>query len=42
MSAHAPRFTAALETRGLKVLTPEVSELAKGGGYIRCTTLTID
>jgi N-dimethylarginine dimethylaminohydrolase len=42
MSAHAPDLKAALELRGLKVLTPEVAELAKGGGYIRCTTLTID
>jgi len=42
MSAHAPHFTAALESHGLTILTPEVSELAKGGGYIRCTTLTID
>ena len=42
MSAHAPTLKNALETRGLTVLTPEVSELAKGGGYIRCTTLTIE
>lgn len=42
MSAHAPKLKASLESRGLKVLTPEVAELAKGGGYIRCTTLTID
>lgn len=42
MSAHAPKLKAALESRGLTVLTPEVAELAKGGGYIRCTTLTID
>jgi N-dimethylarginine dimethylaminohydrolase len=42
MSAHAPHLKAALESYGLTVLTPEVSELAKGGGYIRCTTLTID
>lgn len=42
MSAHAPQFKASLESRGLTVLTPEVAELAKGGGYIRCTTLTID
>ncbi|MBC7459245.1 amidinotransferase [Candidatus Saccharibacteria bacterium] len=41
MSAHAPLLSAALIKRGLTVLTPEVSELAKGGGYIRCTTLTI-
>jgi N-dimethylarginine dimethylaminohydrolase len=42
MSAHAPTFTSDLETRGFKVITPEISELAKGGGYIRCTTLTLD
>lgn len=42
MSAHAPDLKAAFESYGLKVLTPEVAELAKGGGYIRCTTLTID
>ena len=42
MSAHAPQLTAALEARGLKVITPEISELAKGGGYIRCTTLTLN
>lgn len=42
MSAHAPQFKAAVEAAGLKVITPEISELAKGGGYIRCTTLTLD
>jgi N-dimethylarginine dimethylaminohydrolase len=42
MSAHAPQLKAELEGRGLTVLTPEVAELAKGGGYIRCTTLSID
>jgi N-dimethylarginine dimethylaminohydrolase len=42
MSAHAPRFKADIESRGLKTITPEISELAKGGGYIRCTTLTLD
>lgn len=42
MSAHAPLLKASLESHGLTVLTPEVAELAKGGGYIRCTTLTID
>ncbi len=41
MSAHAPLFTEELRRRGLTVITPEVSELAKGGGYIRCTSLTI-
>lgn len=42
MSAHAPKLKAALEAHGLKVLTPEVRELAKGGGYIRCTTLSLE
>jgi len=42
MSAHAPLLKQALEAEGLNVLTPEVAELAKGGGYIRCTTLTIE
>lgn len=41
MSAHAPRLQAAIEAEGLKTITPEISELAKGGGYIRCTTLTL-
>lgn len=41
MSAHAPLFSEALREHGLNVVTPEVSELAKGGGYIRCTSLTI-
>jgi N-dimethylarginine dimethylaminohydrolase len=42
MGAHAPNFTAELRARGFNVLTPEISELLKGGGYIRCTTLTLD
>jgi len=41
MSAHAPQLRAAIEAAGLKTITPEISELAKGGGYIRCTTLTL-
>lgn len=41
MSAHAPRLKNELESRGMRVITPEISELAKGGGYIRCTTLTL-
>jgi len=41
MSARAPKLRAALESRGLTVITPEITELAKGGGYIRCTTLTL-
>lgn len=42
MGAHAPEFRAKLEERGFKVLTPEITELAKGGGYIRCITLTLE
>lgn len=42
MSAHAPLFQGAVEAHGLATVTPEISELAKGGGYIRCTTLTLD
>lgn len=41
MSDKAPELRAAIEARGLRVLTPEVSELGKGGGYIRCSTLTL-
>lgn len=42
MSNHAPLLKAAIEEKGLKTITPEISELSKGGGYIRCTTLTLD
>lgn len=42
MSASAPQLQAAIEAHGLKTITPDVSELGKGGGYIRCTTLTLD
>lgn len=42
MSANAPLLKASLESHGLTVVTPEISELSKGGGYIRCTTLTLD
>ena len=41
MSAHAPQLRLALEACGLTIITPNITELAKGGGYIRCTTLTI-
>lgn len=41
MSANAPEFQSALETRGFTVVTPTINELLKGGGYIRCTTLTL-
>lgn len=42
MSNHAPNLKMELEAHGLNVVTPEITELAKGGGYIRCTTLTLD
>jgi len=42
MSANAPQLRTAIEDHGLKTITPSISELAKGGGYIRCTTLTLD
>lgn len=42
MSAQAPHLKAELEHRGLKVVTPEITELSKGGGYIRCTTLSFN
>lgn len=42
MSARAPKLKAQLEAHGLKTITPEVNELGKGGGYIRCTSLTLD
>jgi N-dimethylarginine dimethylaminohydrolase len=42
MSDRAPGLQAAIEARGLSVITPSVSELTKGGGFIRCTTLTLD
>lgn len=42
MSNHAPQLRRAIEAKGLKTVTPEITELAKGGGYIRCTTLTLD
>lgn len=42
MSAQAPQLQAALEAKGLKTITPQITELAKGGGYIRCVSLTLD
>ena len=41
MSDHAPHLKAQLEARGMTVFTPNVTELLKGGGFIRCTTLTL-
>jgi N-dimethylarginine dimethylaminohydrolase len=42
MSARAPRLQAAIEDHGLRTIRPFITELAKGGGYIRCVSLTLD
>jgi len=41
MSPHTPDFHAELDRRGFKIITPQITELLKGGGYIRCTTLSL-
>jgi len=41
MSPHTSDFHAELDKRGFKILTPQITELLKGGGYIRCTTLSL-
>ncbi|MBD0420492.1 amidinotransferase [Streptomyces sp. TRM S81-3] len=42
MAREAPRLAAALRDRGLKVVVLGTAELAKGGGGIRCTALSLD
>lgn len=42
MSNRAPHFQAELEKRGFKTVSPEVTELIKGGGFIRCVSLTLE
>lgn len=42
MSDKAPFLAAEVRRRGLAVVTPKITELAKGGGYIRCTTLSFN
>jgi N-dimethylarginine dimethylaminohydrolase len=41
MSNKAPKLQQQLKAHGLKTITPNITELSKGGGYIRCTTLTV-
>ncbi len=41
MGNKAPKLQKALEDKGFKVITPEITELMKGGGFIRCTSLTL-
>jgi N-dimethylarginine dimethylaminohydrolase len=42
MNDGAPKFKADIEARGLKTIDLPLPELKKGGGSIRCTTLTLD
>lgn len=42
MNDGAPVFQAALEAHGLKTIALHLPELRKGGGSIRCSTLTLD
>lgn len=42
MSDHAPVLKTEIEKWGLTVLTPKITELVKGGGYIRCTSLSFN
>jgi N-dimethylarginine dimethylaminohydrolase len=42
MNAGAAKFQAELEAQGLKTIVLELPELKKGGGSIRCITLTLD
>ncbi len=42
MSSHAPKLSKELKKHGLEVLTADITELCKGGGFIRCITLTLD
>jgi N-dimethylarginine dimethylaminohydrolase len=41
MNSGAPKFQAQLEQEGFKVKALDLPELKKGGGSIRCTTLTL-
>jgi N-dimethylarginine dimethylaminohydrolase len=42
MTSHAPKLRHDLESHGFTVYTPQIQELIKGGGYIRCVSLTLD
>ncbi|QQS20246.1 amidinotransferase [Candidatus Saccharibacteria bacterium] len=42
MSASAPNLRAAIDVHGLQTIPLAMPQLAKGGGFIRCTTLTLD
>ena len=42
MSAHAPKLQTEIEKCGLKTILVDAPELSKGGGYIRCVSLTLN
>ena len=42
MGDQAPMFAEELKKHGITVITPRIHELSKGGGYIRCTSLSLD
>ena len=42
MSGRAPKLKSQLESLGFKVVGIDASELIKGGGFIRCISLTLD
>lgn len=42
MSNRAPKLAASLKQRGLEVMTADITELSKGGGFIRCISLSLD
>jgi len=42
MSDKAPKLAAELKKHNLKILSPKITELVKGGGYIRCTSLSFN
>jgi len=41
MSSRAPKLRQQIERRGFKVLMPDVREITRGGGFIRCVSLTL-
>lgn len=42
MGSRAPKFSQKLKDNGFTIISPEINELLKGGGYIRCTSLALD
>jgi N-dimethylarginine dimethylaminohydrolase len=42
MNSGAPKFEADLKSHGLDTITLELPELRKGGGSIRCSSMTLD